>query len=84
MPVCSNSGRLNFKITLLVIVVFLYYPFINILIGLWTTDDVLDMYDMYEKDDHKFEYITKTLENFFAINEADTLLCISDIETLLR
>lgn len=84
MPVCSNSGRLNFKITLLVIVVFLYYPFINILIGLWTTDDVLDMYDMYEKDDHKFEYITKTLENFFAINEADTLLCISSIETLLR
>lgn len=41
------------------------------------------MYDMYEKDDHKFEYITKTLENFFAINEADILLCISDIETLL-
>lgn len=82
MPVCSNSGRLNFKITLLVIVVFLYYPFINIRIGLWTTDDVPDM---YEKDDHKFEYITKTLENFFAISRAlDTLLCISDIETLLR
>lgn len=81
MPVCSNSGRLNFKITLLVIVVFLYYPFINIPIGLWTTDDVPDM---YEKDDHKFEYITKTLENFFAISRADTLLCISDIETLLR
>lgn len=81
MPVCSNSGRLNFKITLLVIVVFLYYPFINIRIGLWTTDDVPDM---YEKDDHKFEYITKTLENFFAISRADILLCISDIETLLR
>lgn len=50
---CSNSGRLNFKITLLVILVFLYYPFINIPIGLWTIDDVPDM---YEKDDHKFEY----------------------------
>lgn len=38
---------------------------------------------MYEKDDHKFDYIRKTLENFFAIGRADTLLCISDIETLL-